>query len=155
RTSASRRASACCSAWGWMENASGSTRGRRRTEMIKINGRIAAVAMGLLGASAGVLYPVQTTMKSAQADVAALQHSLQSDAGLPEQLLAARQSMDDVRQRVAGLPFSLCPATPDAQHEYEARLMAEVEASGLHSVRMDRHEDARDARYPTLSMDLV
>jgi hypothetical protein len=123
--------------------------------MGKINGRMAAVAVGLLVASGGVLYPVQRTMKSAQSEVDGLDRGLAADASVHTQLLAARQSMEEVRQRVAALPFSLCPATPDAQHEYEAKLMAQVEASGLHSVRMDRHEDARDARYPTLSMDLV
>lgn len=122
---------------------------------MKINGRIAAVAVGLLVASAGVLYPVEGSMKSAASDVDSLQRSLEADAGVHDQLVAARKSMDEVHEHVAALPFSLCPATPDAEHEFEAQLMAAVEASGLHSVRMDRREDAKDARYPTLSMDLV
>jgi Type II secretion system (T2SS), protein M subtype b len=122
---------------------------------MKINGRIAAVAVGLLMASAGVLYPVNGSMKAARSDVATLQTALEADAGVHDQLVAARKSMEDVHEHVAALPFSLCPSTPDAEHEFEAQLMAQVEASGLHSVRMDRREDAHDARYPTLSMDLV
>jgi hypothetical protein len=122
---------------------------------MKINGRIAAVAVGLLVASAGVLYPVHGTMKAARNDVDTLQMALDADAGVHTQLLIARESMDKVDEHVASLPFSLCPATPEAQHDFEAQLMTQVEASGLHSVRMDRREDMLDARYPTLAMDLV
>ena len=122
---------------------------------MKINGRIAVVAVGLLMASAGVLYPVHGSMQSARGDVETLQMALDADAGVHEQLLAARKAMEEVDAHVAALPFSLCPATPEAQHDFEAQLMGQVEASGLHSVRMDRREDMHDSRYPTLSMDLV
>lgn len=122
---------------------------------MKINGRISAVAVGLLMASAGVLYPVNGSMQAARNDVETLRTALEADAGVHEQLLAAREAMQEVDAHVAALPFSLCPATPEAQHDFEAQLMGQVEASGLHSVRMDRREDMHDARYPTLSMDLV
>jgi len=122
---------------------------------MKTNGRIVAVAMGLLLASAGVLYPIQGSLQQAGMRAGDLERELAADTGVHADLVAAQQAMNDVQRRVAERPFALCPSTPEAQHEFEASLMGHVEASGLHSIRMDRREELRDGRYPTLTMDLV
>jgi len=121
---------------------------------MKSQGRIVAVALGLLMASAGVLYPLHGSMQTAQAEVDRLDQELAHDADVHDQLVAAQRAVNEVRERVAARPFGLCPSTPEAQHEFEATLMGQVEASGLHSIRMDRHEEMRDGRYPTLTMEL-
>lgn len=122
---------------------------------MKSQGRIIAVAMGLLVASAGVLYPLHGSMAEAQDEVDRLDQEMARDADVHQQLVAAQRSVNDVRERVASRPFGLCPSTPEAQHEFEAALMGHVENSGLHSIRMDRHEELRDGRYPTLTMELL
>ena len=122
---------------------------------MKIQGRIAAVAVALLMASAGVLYPIRGSMNTAAADVERLQGDLARDAGVHEELRDAQAAMESVKQRIAARPFGLCPATPEAQHEWEASLMAQVESSGMHSIRMDRREEASAGGYATLTMELV
>jgi len=122
---------------------------------MKTNGRIAAVAMGLVLASAGVLYPIHGSISTARAESERIESELDADRTVHQELLDAQQAMNDVQRRVAERPFGLCPDTPEAQHEFEAALMGHVESSGLHSVRMDRREVARDGRYATLTMDLV
>ncbi len=122
---------------------------------MKINGRIFAVAMGLALASAGVLYPIHGSMRGAAAAGERIDVELDADRTVHQQLLDAQEAMNDVQRRVAERPFGLCPSTPEAQHEFEAAVMGHVESSGLHSVRMDRREEARDGRYATLTMDLV
>jgi hypothetical protein len=122
---------------------------------MKSQGHIVAVAMGLLMASAGVLYPLHGSLQEAQGEVDRLEQEIAQDAQVHAQLVDAQRAVNDVRERVATRPFGLCPATPEAQHEFEATLMGKVESSGLHSVRMDRREDMRDGRYPTLTMELV
>lgn len=122
---------------------------------MKIDGRLFAVATGLLLASAGVLHPIRGSLGEAATRAENLERELAADAGVHAELVRAQEAMNDVQRRVAERPFGLCPATPEAQHEFEAALMGHVEASGLHSIRMDRREELRDGRYPTLSMDLV
>jgi hypothetical protein len=122
---------------------------------MKTNGRIVAVAMGLVLASAGVLYPIHGTISAAREESGRIESELDADRTVHQQLLDAQEAMNDVQRRVAERPFGLCPGTPEAQHEFEAALMGHVESSGLHSVRMDRREEARDGRYATLTMDLV
>ena len=121
---------------------------------MKIQGRIAAVAVALLMASAGVLYPIRGSMNTAAADVDRLEADLARDAGVHDELRDAQAAMESVKQRIAARPFGLCPATPEAQHEWEASLMAQVESSGMHSIRMDRREEAGNG-YATLTMELV
>ena len=122
---------------------------------MNIQGRIAGVAVGLLMATAGVLYPIKGSLGEASADVERLQQDLARDSGVHAQLLEAQRAMEDVQKRVAARPFGLCPATPEAQHEWEAALMAQVESSGLHSIRMDRREGLLEGGYSSLTMELV
>jgi hypothetical protein len=122
---------------------------------MNIQGRVAAVAVGLLMATAGVLYPIKGSLGEATGDVDRLEQELAHDGNVSEQLEAAKEALEDVQARVAALPFGLCPATPEAQHEWEAALMAQVESSGLHSIRMDRRTEARAGGYSSLTMDLV
>ncbi len=122
---------------------------------MKTQGRVVAVAMGLLLASAGVLYPLHGSMQEAQAEADRFEQELARDSDVHSQLIAAQRAVNEVRERVASRPFGLCPSTPEAQHEFEATLMGQVEASGLHNIRMDRREEMRDGRYPTLTMDLL
>ena len=122
---------------------------------MKTQGRIVAVAMGLLMASAGVLYPLHGSLQEAQDEVDRLDQELAHDGDVHAQLVSAQRSVNEVRERVSSRPFGLCPATPEAQHEFEATLMGQIEDSGLHSVRMDRREEARDGGYATLTMELV
>jgi len=122
---------------------------------MNIQGRIAGVAVALLMATAGVLYPIKGKLGEASSDVERLEGDLERDANVHEQLVAAQLAMEDVQKRIAARPFGLCPATPEAEHEWEAALMAQVESSGLHSIRMDRREEARDGGYSSLTMELV
>jgi hypothetical protein len=122
---------------------------------MKPSGKITLVAVALLMASAGTLYPVRSSMLSAQAEVDRIQSDLDRDAGVHEQLLAAHSRMLEVKQRLAERAFSLCPSTPEAEHEFETSLLGLVETSGLHSVRMDRQSATLDNRTPVLSLELV
>ena len=122
---------------------------------MNIQGRIAGVAVALLMATAGVLYPIKGKLGEASSEVDRLEGDLERDANVHEELVAAQLAMEDVQKRIAARPFGLCPATPEAEHEWEAALMAQVESSGLHSIRMDRREEARAGGYSSLTLDLV
>jgi len=123
---------------------------------MKPSGRITFIAVALLMASAGTLYPIRTTMLSAQAEVDRIQADLDRDAGVHEQLLAAHERMLAVKQGIAERAFILCPNTPEAEHEFETTLLGLVDSTGLHSVRMDRQSsESLDSRTPSLSLDLV
>ena len=121
---------------------------------MKISGRIAVVGVGLLIASSGVLYPLQGKIASAGSEVDGLRSQLQAAGGVHVELLAARAEMEQARARAAGRDVSLCPATPEAQHAFESDLAAEIERSGLHSIRTDRRPETRDGR-PILLIDMV
>jgi len=122
---------------------------------MKPTGKIAFVAVALVMASAGTLYPIRSSMLSAQAEVDRIQADLDRDRGVHEQLLKAHARMLVVKQSIAERAFSLCPATPEAEHEFETNLLGLVDSTGLHSVRMDRRSETLDARTPVLSLELV
>ena len=60
---------------------------------MNIQGRIAGVAVALLMATAGVLYPIKGSLGEASADVERLQDDVARDASVHEQLLAAQRDM--------------------------------------------------------------
>jgi len=121
---------------------------------MKIGGRIAVVAVGLVLASSGVVYPLQGSIASAGNEVEQLQSRIAAESGVQLELLAARAEMDALRERIEQRDVHLCPATPEAQHSFESDLAARIERSGLHSVRSDRKLDNRDGR-PALVLDMV
>jgi hypothetical protein len=122
---------------------------------MKPSGRITLIAVALLMASAGTLYPIRKSMISAQSEVERIQTDLDRDQGVHDQLMAAHARMLEVKKGIAERAFSLCPNTPEAEHEFETTLLGLVESTGLHSVRMDRQPEAMDTRTPSLSLDLV
>jgi hypothetical protein len=122
---------------------------------MKPSGRITIVAVALVLASAGTLYPIRSSLSDAQSEVDRIQADLDRDRGVHEQLLAAHARMLEVKKRIAERAFSLCPSTPEAEHEFETALLGLVESTGLHSVRMDRQSETLDGRTPALSLDLV
>ena len=90
--------------------------------------RIAIVAVLLLGASAGVLYPLHGSLAEAQTEV---------------------------EQRMSERAFKLCPNTPEAEHEVESNLQTRVEESKLQSVKMDRRNETLDGTDPSLVFELL
>jgi hypothetical protein len=122
---------------------------------MKPAGRITFVAVALIMASAGTLYPIRNSMAAAQADVERIETDLSRDAGVHEQLLQSHAQMQAVKKRIEERAFSLCPATPEAEHGFETALLGMVDSSGLHSVRMDRGAERMDGRTPMLAIDLV
>jgi hypothetical protein len=122
---------------------------------MKPGGRITFVAVALVLASAGTLYPIRTSMVAAQAEVDRVETDLARDAGVHDELLRAHAQMQEVKKRIAERAFSLCPSTPEAEHGFETALLGMVETSGLHSVRMDRQAESLDGRTPMLAIDLV
>ncbi len=122
---------------------------------MKPAGRISFIAVALLLVSSGVVYPIQKSMSSAGADVDRLQTELAHDAGIHDALMAAHAKMLAVQQRIKDRPFSLCADTPEAEHEFETKLLELVGSSGLNSVRMDRQAENRGGHLPSLNIDLV
>lgn len=122
---------------------------------MKPGGKIAFVAVALVMASAGTLYPIRSSLLVAQAEVDRIQADLDRDATVHDQLLQAHSRMLEVKQSISERAFVLCPATPEAEHEFETTLLGLVESSGLHSVRMDRQTQSLDSRTPVLALELV
>jgi len=122
---------------------------------MKPGGRITLVAVALVMASAGTLYPIRNSMAAAQAEVDRIEADLARDSGVHDQLLAAHAEMQAVQKRLEERAFGLCPATPEAEHEFETALLGMVDSTGLHSVRMDRDSERMDGRTPMLAIDLV
>ncbi len=122
---------------------------------MKPGGRITLIAVALVMASAGALYPVRSSMLDAQAEVDRIQAELARDATVHDELMAAHEKMLAVEQRIGERNIILCPDTPEAEHEFETALLGLVESSGLHSVRTDRQPERLEGRTPTLALDLV
>lgn len=122
---------------------------------MKASGRIVATAVVLLAASAGVLYPLQGSIKSLRTEVEHLDQDLARDAGVHAELMAAHNQLLEVEQRIADRRFGLCPNTPEAEHEFESSLLRRVEESGMHQVRMDRRSENIDGETPSLVIELV
>ncbi|HZJ70528.1 MAG TPA: hypothetical protein VFF36_06305 [Planctomycetota bacterium] len=117
--------------------------------------RIAIVAVLLLGASAGVLYPLHGSLAEAQTEVELLEADLARDAGVHDLLLAAHAERREVEQRMSERAFKLCPNTPEAEHEVESNLQTRVEESKLQSVKMDRRNETLDGTDPSLVFELL
>jgi hypothetical protein len=116
---------------------------------------IVMIAMGLLTASAGVLYPVRSAVRGAREDVARLEQELGRERGLRAEAMRVRRELEQTQQSLSQRVLRLCPDTPEAQHEFEAGLLGAVESSGLSSVRMDRRRDLLDGDQTCLVIDLV
>ena len=63
---------------------------------MKPSGRIIATAVVLLAASAGVLYPLQGSIKSLRTEVERLDVDLARDAGVHAQLMSAHNQLLEV-----------------------------------------------------------
>ena len=122
---------------------------------MKPSGRIVATAVVLLAASAGVLYPLQGSIKSLRTEVDRLDLDLARDAGVHAQLMSVHNQLLEVEQLIADRAFGLCPNTPEAEHEFESSLLRAVEESGMHQVRMDRRSENLDGETPSLAIELV
>ena len=117
--------------------------------------RIAIVAVLLLVASAGVLYPLHGSLGEATTEVELLEADLARDSGVHDSLMAAHMQRLEVQKRMSERAYRLCPDTPEAEHEVESNLLQGVEASGLASIRMDQRNDLLDGAIPCLVLELV
>ena len=117
--------------------------------------RIAVIAVIMLVASAGVLYPLHAKLGEAATEVDLLQADLDRDAGVHDQLMAAHEKRREVEQRMSERAFKLCPNTPEAEHEIESDLQSRVEQSGLKSSKMDRRNELLDGTDPCLVFELL
>ena len=122
---------------------------------MKPGARIAIVAVALLGASAGVLFPIHRSLGEAKTEVGLLQADADRDAGVHDELLAANAKRREVEQRMSERAFRLCPNTPEAEHEVESNLQSRVEDSKLQSVKMDRRNETLDGSDPCLVFELL
>jgi hypothetical protein len=117
--------------------------------------RIAVVAIAMLAASAGALYPLQGSLREKSTEVKLLEADLGRDSSVHEQLMSAHATRRDVELRMSERAFRLCPNTPEAEHEVESNLLQRVEGSGLKSSRMDRRNESLDGGNPCLVIELV
>lgn len=117
--------------------------------------RIAVAAVVLLGASAGVLYPMHDSLREVGTELELLEADLARDAGVHEQLMSAHAQRQELEQAMKSRAYRLSPNTPEAEHEVESNLLQRVEAAGLSSVRMDRRNESLDGANPCLVIDLV
>ena len=121
---------------------------------MKPAGQVSLIAVALLMACSGVVYPIQKSMRAAQSDVDLLKAGLEHDSGVHESLMAAHSKMVAAQQRIKDRAFNLCGNTPEAEHEFETTLLELVGGSGLNSVRMDRQAE-NGGKTPSLNIDLV
>lgn len=117
--------------------------------------RIAVAAMVLLGASAGVLYPMHGSLREVTTEVKLLDADLARDEGVHEELMSAHARRLELKQLMNERAYRLCPNTPEAEHEVESNLLQRVEGAGLSSVRMDRRNESLDGGNPCLVIELV
>ena len=117
--------------------------------------RIAVIAVIMLVASAGVLYPLRGSLGEATTEVELLEADLGRDAGVHDQLMAAHALVREVEQRMSERAFKLCPNTPEAEHEVESNLQSRVEEAKLQSVKMDRRNETLDGSDPCLVFELL
>jgi len=117
--------------------------------------RIAVVAVIMLVASAGALYPLHASLREASTEVELLEADLARDATVHDQLMAAHARCREVEQRMSERAFKLCPNTPEAEHEVESDLQSRVEQAGLKSSKMDRRNELLDGSDPCLVFELL
>ncbi|MGQ0552561.1 MAG: hypothetical protein ACT4PU_05015 [Planctomycetota bacterium] len=113
------------------------------------------MAVGLLLASSGVLYPIHGSILEAKTQVQGLDAEIERDAAVHHELMAAHAQMLAVRQRVSERASNLCPNTPEGEHEFETALLQTVQSAGLNSYRMDRRSETREGTHPSLTIELV
>jgi hypothetical protein len=116
---------------------------------------IAVIALVLLVASAGVLYPLHGSIESARGDVQLLESELQRDATVHDSLMSAHRQFTSLQDRIRQRAYRLCPKTPEAQHQFEGSLQETVVGAGLTSIRMDRRNEQQEAGHPCLIIDLT
>ena len=117
--------------------------------------RIAVVAVIMLVASAGVLYPIHAKLGDARTEVELLESDLARDSGVHDQLMAAHAKRREVEERMSERAFKLCPNTPEAEHEVESNLQSRVEQAGLKSSKMDRRNELLDGTDACLVFELL
>jgi hypothetical protein len=122
---------------------------------MNLSGSLTLIGAGLVVATAGILYPLQSKVSAASSAVDTLDGELSANADVHGQLLAAHAAMIAVQKRIQDRAVILCPDTPEAIHEFESSVLDEVDRCGLHSVRMDRHAESQDLMAPSFSTDLV
>jgi hypothetical protein len=116
--------------------------------------RIAVIAVVMVVASAGVLYPLHGSLREAQTEVDLLEADLARDASVHEELMRAHGQRVEMTEQLSQRAFRLCPNTPEAEHEVESNLLQRVENSGLSSDKMDRRKEQLDGDNPCLIIEL-
>jgi len=117
--------------------------------------RIAVVAVLLLCGSAGVLYPLNGSLREAGSEVELLEADLARDAGVHDELMRAYARRREMQDHLSERAYKLCPNTPEAEHEVEGNVQSLVEGAGLQSLRVDRRNENLDGTTPCLVFELL
>ena len=121
----------------------------------KASTTIALIAMGLILASSGVLYPIQGNVSGLEDEVGQLDQQRIADEAVRAQVQELHAQVTDMRERSANRSARLCPDTPEALQGVETMVLENVLDAGLVSVRMDSGATNRTGRFPFRTIDLV
>ncbi|MDG2148046.1 MAG: hypothetical protein P8N09_00835 [Planctomycetota bacterium] len=121
---------------------------------MNLSKNICLTAVLLLIASAGLLYPMHSSISELEGGIEELKHSTEVESTVPQQLAAVQGQLNELRLSKDDRTFVLCADTPEARNEFETALQEQIRAAGLSRISMDREAGFGGTDVPSFTISL-
>lgn len=122
---------------------------------MKVPTQVAATALGLVVATGGVLYPINSKIDSLESEITVLKAERTGDELVSAALRDVQDRIDKVNSEIESRDKILCPNTPASRYAVESAVLERVTAAGLRRVSTDRKPSAMGPSTPSFGISLI
>lgn len=122
---------------------------------MSVTTQVALTAMGLVVATAGVLYPINSTIAGLESEISVLEADRTGDELVAAQLRSVQEEVDARLAETDSREVILCPNTSAGRHGVETAVLQQVGASGLRRISTDRQPSVMGPEVPSFGISLI
>ena len=122
---------------------------------MKVPTQVAATALGLVVATGGVLYPINSKIDSLESEITVLKADRTGDELVSAALRDVEDKIDSLEEEIEARDTILCPNTPASRHAVESAVLQQVSAAGLRKISTDRKPSAMGPNTPSFGISLI
>lgn len=122
---------------------------------MKLPTHIIITAGAMVIASAGVLYPINTSIDELRNEIQVMEAARNGDELVSAELRATQERIADLEAEMESRTKVLCPNTPAARHAVETAVHDRINRAGLRRVSTDNQPNVMGPETPAFGISLI